>query len=93
MKNLVIILAIVAAVGIVLSIFPNLGGLSFGVRTGIGNRQNFNNSFNQQPNPQQAPDTLRFGLASVLNFVRIGLWVIVLIIAILLIAMPKKTKR
>jgi 4-amino-4-deoxy-L-arabinose transferase-like glycosyltransferase len=81
MKTLAVALIVVALAGIALSAFPNLGTRSFGTRG------NFNNTQISQQNPNQS-----FGFGGISTLLRIGLWVLVLVIAILLLREPKKKK-
>jgi hypothetical protein len=78
MKMLVVTLIVISLAGIALSAFPNFG-------TRFGMRGNFNST--QQMNQQNPNQNFGFGISTLL---RIGLWIAVLVIAILLLREPKK---
>jgi hypothetical protein len=80
MRMLAVALIVVALIGIALSAFPNFG-------TRVGMRGNFNNTQINQQNPSQT-----FGFGGISTLLRIGLWVVVLVIAILVLREPKKKK-
>lgn len=82
MKTLAIILIIVAILGIVLSVFPN-----FGLRENFSGRQNFNNT--QMSNQG---NNAGFAFSGAFTFLRLGLWIVVLVIGVLLAREPSKKK-
>lgn len=82
MKTLAVILIIVAVLGIVFSVFP----------TGFSGRSSGARNFTNLQNFTQNQSAAGFGFGGILNFVRIGMWIVVLIIAVLLLREPKKAK-
>lgn len=87
MKILAVVLMIVAILGIVLSAFPNLGA-----RNNFGNRSSFNTTPQNFNGEQQNFNRSAFGFSQIFLYLRVGLWIVVLVIAILLMMEKKKTK-
>jgi hypothetical protein len=93
MKTLAVVLIIVSIVGIALSVFPNLG-----FRNVVGGRSFPNNSqgnTTRQPyNPSSNPTNPQgFGFGMLSTYLRVGLWVVALIIGILMMREPKSAKK
>jgi hypothetical protein len=92
MKMYAIVLIIVAILGLVLSVFPNLSTRNaFGDRPNFNNTQRNYNASQQNFNPNQENSAASAsGFSQISLFIRVGLWIVVLVIAILLMREPKK---
>jgi len=91
MNWLALILIIVSIVGLFLSFFPGLG-FSGANRTGF--RRDFNSTQTDLNSQNSAPaGTGGFGFGGSFGLVRDALWVVVLIIGILMLVTPKRTKK